>query len=126
MVHPTWWTFFRKTTYSVNTFDRCYVKFPSTVGSVLDTGAGPNLIYKDLLLAAWKEAIRAITLLQLQLTSREVLETEVVVPLFIRTGDLRVRTRFRIVEDLNVSVLLGAPTFHDHTSLMDIGSGNPL
>lgn len=79
---------------------------------VLDPGSGANLIHKEFLLQAWKDSINSIKSTLFQTTSHEFVKTESIVPLLIRTGDLRVSTLFRSFENLAVKVLLGT-TFID-------------
>lgn len=77
-----------------------------TVGSLLDSGASPNLVSKDFLLQAWKDSIKSIQSLQLQAANGEVVNKEGIEPLLICIGDLGVCTLSVIVVNLAVDVLV--------------------
>lgn len=57
---------------------------------LLDMGAGPNPINKDLILHVWKDSSKSIKLLQLRAVNRKVVILEGFGPLFIHIGNLGV------------------------------------
>lgn len=103
--------FFRKVTHRVRIEIGVTSKVLTTVNSLLDTGANPNLINKDFLPLFWKKSAKSIQLLQRQADSCKVEKIEGNLPLLIRTDELLVCDWLRIVEKLAVEVLLRTSLF---------------
>lgn len=78
----------------------------STVAISFDRGTGPNLINKDFLPPAWKEAYKLTKLQPMQRADSEMVSTKGAVPLFFRIGKQHVHGWFGILENLADGVLL--------------------
>lgn len=75
--------------------------------SLLDTGAGANSVNKDFLSCRWKESVILIKRPPLPTASREVVNAEAIMPLFVRIGVLCMRAWLKIVRNLATYILLG-------------------
>ena len=95
---------FKKRNYKV----RLTVGINSTVAhpvtSVLDTGAGPNLINKDFLPTQWHSNIRPMKDPGLVGATKQAVVMQGVILLHVCLGELRVRVWFGIVERLAFKV----------------------
>lgn len=84
-------SFFCQATYGVKTSIVVTSNDLLTVPVLLDTGAGPNLINKDLLQPAWTESVKSIQSSLLRTAIRKVMNVKKIVPLFLCIGDIHVR-----------------------------------
>lgn len=100
-------SFFRKPTYRVRISVGVTSQSMMTVASLFDTGAGPNLVNKSFIPRNWHRYVEPIEQPQLRTATREHVNVEGVIPMFVRIGDLRVRAWFGVVENLAVDILVG-------------------
>lgn len=80
--------------------------------TVLDTGAGPNIINMSVLPAAWKSAIRPVAAPHLLDASNKPLRCLGTLGFHVRIGEFRTGIRFMVVGSLAVDCVLGT-TFID-------------
>lgn len=83
-----------------------FIKFHAHQVCLVDTGPGPNQINKGFLTPAWKEPLKAIRLPPLRTETCKFLSIDWIVLLFVHTGDLLMRARLGVVENLAVDLLL--------------------
>lgn len=82
------------------------------VRTVLDTGAGPNLIHYDRIDPAWRTSIRDTTTPSLRDASKRAMRTLGVITLLVRIGQFQAHVQFLVVPNLAVDCILGT-TFTD-------------
>lgn len=100
--------FFHKPTYCARISLGVLSNAKLTVASSWDMSLGLNLITKDFLLqACWKESFKSSKTPQMRSAKSIVATVEVIVPLFVRMGDLRVRTWFGVAKILTLDGMLG-------------------
>ena len=75
--------------------------------SVLDTGAGPNLVDKGILPPAWFDRIRPSPVTNLSAAENQWIPVEGIVNVHVSIGDLCVRVWFSLVEILIAPFILG-------------------
>lgn len=78
-----------------------------TVSSLVDTGAGPDLLYKDSLPPAWRRSMKMIESPPFPIENCQIVTVEGIVPLIACMDDLTMCAWFKVVDNLAVEVLLG-------------------
>ena len=84
---------------------RSYEMVPTI--SVMDTGAGPNLVDKRILPPSWLDRIRPSPVANLSAAANQPIPVEGIVNLHVRLGDLCVRVWFGVVDNLVAPCILG-------------------
>ena len=75
--------------------------------SVLDTGAGPNLIHAKVLPANWKHYLKPLSGPPLIAANRHRLNAIGEIPLYLRLGEFRAKVHFAVVTNMAVTCILG-------------------
>ena len=105
--------------------------------SVLDTGAGPNIINANVLPAVWRTSIKSTSVPPLVDAQSRPLRCLGVLPLIVRIGQFKARVHFVVVTNMAVDCILGTSfcdrhvhgifprtrrvAFHDGSSVPIIG-----
>lgn len=100
-------SFFTKPTYQACLAVYITSRAMFVVTSLLDTGAGPNLVNNAFLPREWQRKVVSTPSPSLRTATRETVKVEGIVRTFVQIGDLRVRAWSGVVENLAVDILLG-------------------
>ena len=76
------------------------------IQAILDTGAGPNIVHADVLPQKWLEKVSPDSV-RIRDASRNTLSILGSLPLYLRIGDLQVKVKFYVAENLATKCILG-------------------
>lgn len=90
------------------------------------TGAGPNLILKQIVMPSLRNNIQRLIVSLLQTANKPPLDREEVLPLHEHIGDPEIRVRFGVVNDYAVDIIVGTSSMNQcvrrqnyHNSMRD-------
>lgn len=82
---------FKSKNYELHVSAALHVQIMNKVKSILDTGAGPNLIKKVFVYPTWAPQVKWPNFLELRSGNTHSIRSEIGILLLLHVGDLRIR-----------------------------------